>query len=130
MKTKHYWKVLRKEGGGYISSSSVVFGITYKLGKLNVPKMGKIFIFNTRKRARDFKRGSFQERNLEVFKVKANGVTPAPEFIPALSQVNYNRFPEWWEHYATEHPASFYLRVMDTPSGTLLADSIIPLENI
>lgn len=80
---KYYWKVVIDNGcGEYVSSwARNGYQLRYKIGKWTVPNIGKIFIFETRKQAREYK-SRLCEHGARIFKVRADGVVEYDEYIP------------------------------------------------
>lgn len=123
---KHYWKVvcLSRCGPGardfqHVSSNTTdsKLLLTYEIGKKTIPKVGKIFVFNTRKAARLY-RG---DRNFQrVLKVKIDG-TPVKAYHRSILR-SFEGVVEFWKN-PNNPPSRVY-----APGGTYFVDSVTPVE--
>lgn len=119
---KYYWKVVCKVvGGSYYSYSfcknTHKYCLTYQLNRVTTPKIGKIFVFNTRQQARRFKEYAVNGYPLKIMKVI--GTNPKP--LSYRARINSFSIQCHWNldcDFAGEFKC---------PPGTIGVDSVLPV---
>lgn len=111
MKNKNiYWKVVREEDGKYYSAvvgkDDVTFGLRYRFDRYTVPNIGKIFVFQTRKDARNWI-GNSMDYGYRIFKCKVRNPTVAKSSCFTIDSDSLTRF---WRtdrlYFYTEPPVA------------------------
>jgi len=118
MKKKYYWKVVRVVSPRTFKSAYINKGdysLTYKVGIPTKSPMEEngIFVFGTRKNARNFIKFDLAYKTLRIFKCKVEG-----EEIP-----NPIRYVTMWLSYGEKHKSiisSFPFGTKSFPSVTLI----------
>ena len=115
-KEKYYWKVVREINGKFYSVviHSGKYSLEYKIGrKIVAPRQG-IFVFDTRKLAREFVNDILLTCRLRILKVRATGL-----------EIEHPKF------YQISDLVCNVVRLSDSPNfplGTKCFKSIIPIE--
>lgn len=124
MKTKYYWKVCkfnpRKQS--FVSCACCEESeLEYRVGQKTIPHFGKIFIFETRARAREFSKlwRILNSSNFYIFKVLAENPRPLKKRIYSFSDLD--ELIEFWN-------GSFTGAIVECPTGTYRADSVTVIE--
>ena len=121
MGEKYYYKVVREERGKYYSYIiDGVFELRYEIGKQTIPKIGKIFIFDTLKDAEKYVEGDSEAH--KILKVRAKNVMG----MVLRSNLGDRNIMRFWKDGSSVEANEF--SVFFTPPGTMGADSITPIE--
>ncbi len=119
---KYYWKVVSRNGISKKYSSIIVYGkysVDYEIGKWSRPKIGKIFIFETRAAARNFIRGRY---DASILKVEARNPEP-PEYKRICARVVNSEIELCWQRFGSTISGA-----IRPPNFTVFADAILPIE--
>lgn len=119
---KYYWKVVWESPQRKFFSCSDLppkFVLKYKIGEKTVPKIGKIFIFNTRKNARNYIK--FQSCNyVHHFKILKVRTVGTPKIASWRAFIGNDTILQFWSNKN--------ISLRETPQGTYFADAVIPVE--
>jgi len=121
MKEKYYWKVVSLDGRVMRSATWPTndTSLVYKLRKTTKPEFGKIFVFNTRENARDFKKErSGLAQDFKILKVKATDVSQIYYIVTCYDSTDYKRM--FWNKNING--------TCIVPTGTFVASSVTPVQ--
>ena len=122
---KYYWKVCALSClGKYQSSIANISGysLEYKMGKTTLPKIGKIFVFNTRKAARLYKKHLlYSNSNLIIF--KATVENPQVVNVWISSRLHTSDLDVYWLSRRSIDQA-----IVPAPMGSYFCDSCTIIE--
>lgn len=118
MKKKYYWKVVYPKtfsGETYYFSATTVgkYKLEYKIGHKTLPKIGQIFVFRTRKDARNF-----NKTGLKIMKVKVENPRPLDWRAPIGDSID-----NFWNCQPVP-----YHNCVSSPPGTYGVDSVTPIS--
>ncbi len=127
MKKKYYWKVVRYDGKYYYSvTTNKEWALNYKIGKKTKPRIGKIFVFDTRENARTFVKNRLIPR-YKIFKAEIIGnVYPAKLQCDWWIKASVELFWLWQNSGISTPPSHIY--TSDVYKGTCFADSVKLVE--
>jgi hypothetical protein len=119
-KQKYFWKVVQVNVRGEFTSYVLcdgLYALIYKLNEITHPKIGKIFVFRTRKQARNFKLEAVKGK---ILKVEVDPETVCPQKYRSSPKGDVmKRF--WNDQFA-------YAYKSETPEGTYGATWVKPIE--
>ena len=128
---RYYYKVVRVVGKKYYSFTRGLerFEVKYEIGKAVKAKIGKLFIFKRLKDAKLFlSYMKFDRHDYSILKVEVKGVEKAEK-----SSVLIDDFVEvFWRNKLYKEPLDVVPNqpFSAVPKGTLVADSVLPVEVI
>jgi len=113
------YKVVRKKGEQYYScNSNQDLELNYKIGKVVVPKIGKIFVFKELKYARFF---TFASTMYSILECETSEKIEKLNFRALCDTKSIKDF--WSGNYKCQLP-------WNTPDGTYIVNSLTPLRII
>lgn len=106
-----------------INTKDPTLQLEYDIGKTTYPKLGKIFVFDTRKNAREFIKRERVVVGIILKVLVVGNVTKA--FVRGFINPTWATCSDFWN---TIHMKESIFTVFNVPPGTYYADAVTPIE--
>ena len=119
---KYYYKAVRVKNDKFFSLIKGLgyLELEYKIGKETIPKVGKIFLFDTLENAKD--NIDYNKPGEKILKVKAKNV----DNLYYCAFIDIKSIKMFWDNFENGTPMPNL--VDESLLGTLVADSVTPIE--